>query len=78
MAAPSPLRWRAGCSAPDRQVVIETCTITTEAGIAYTGLAYEYQHAGGYGSGDWLMLDRQAGWWLIPHYRIVSMKRGAP
>lgn len=58
-------------------VSIEIHSITTVAGITYTGLAYEYQHAGGYGSGDWLMLDRQAGWWLIPHYRIVSIKRGA-
>lgn len=54
-------------------VSIKTYEITTVSGT-YTGLAYEYQNAGGYGSGDWLMLDRQAGWWLIPHYRLVSVR----
>lgn len=57
---------------------IKTHEITTVSGATHTGLAYEYQNAGGYRSGDWLMLDRQAGWFLIPHYRLVSVRLIAP
>lgn len=54
-----------------RPIISHSITVVT--GATYTGLAYEYLNAGGYGSGDWLMLDRQAGWVLYPHYRIVKV-----
>lgn len=47
-------------------------SITLVDGRTVTGLAYEHTNAG-YPSGDWLMLDRQAGWFLLPYYRIVSV-----
>jgi hypothetical protein len=52
---------------------MKTYAITTPTGT-YTGLAYEYMNAGNRGSGDWLMLDRSAGWWLIPSYRLLAIR----
>lgn len=51
---------------------IQVHTITTVAGTSYTGMAYEHTNAG-WPSGDWLLLDRQAGWVLFPHYRITTV-----
>ncbi len=59
-------------SGPVPVVSIEVRTITLVDGRSVTGQCYEHTNAG-YPSGDWLMLDRQAGWVLHPHYRVASV-----
>lgn len=59
-------------AAPTAQPLCRDRTITLVDGTTRTGLCYEYMN-GPFPSGDWLMLDRGAGWFLLPHYRVASV-----